>query len=62
MKPLIEVLMDRDGMTKGEANDEITRVRDLLNQYLQNGEMCFAETICEDEFGLEPDYIMDLMW
>ena len=59
MRTLKEVLMDRDGLTEDEALDSINEAREDLEERLASGEMPFD--ICAERFGLEPDYIMELM-
>lgn len=54
-----EILMERDGMTKDEAEKIIEEAREDLNERLTNGEM--PHDICGEWFGLEPDYIFDLI-
>jgi len=57
-KSLKEVLMERDGLTSDEADDLIAEATKDLHTRLADGEMPF--NICEEWFGLEPDYLMDL--
>jgi len=52
-------IMRRDGLTEEEADAQIKEARDDMNERLANGEM--PEDICEEYFGLEPDYIFDLI-
>jgi hypothetical protein len=52
---LLTVLMQRDGMTKSEALEEIRDAR----QRVAEGED--PEEILHYDFGLEPDYIFDLI-
>ena len=59
MESLKEVLMSRDGLTSQEADDAIVSARENLMERLGDGEIPYD--ICEEEFGLEPDYIMDLI-
>ena len=59
MYSIKEVLMERDGLSKDEALSEIKAAREDLNERLESGEMPFD--ICAEWFGLEPDYIEDLM-
>ena len=59
METIKEVLMQRDGMEEKEAEDLIKEAREDLNERLANGEEPFD--ICEEWFGLEPDYLMDLL-
>ena len=51
--------MERDGLTEQEAEDLIDECRDELHRRLDEGEM--PEDICQEWFGLEPDYLFDLI-
>lgn len=55
METLKQVLMRRDGLTAKEANEQIAEAR----QAVFDGED--PEEVLEDYFGLEPDYIFDLI-
>lgn len=55
---IVEVLISRDGMSRKEAKDLVEEARKDLNKRLSEGEYPFD--ICEEWFGLEPDYIVDL--
>lgn len=48
--------MRRDGMSRSEAEDAIAEARKAV---LEDGED--PEDILADEFGLEPDYVFDLL-
>ena len=52
---LKQVLMRRDGMTSREANEAIADARERVLE----GED--PEEVLAEEFGLEPDYIFDLL-
>jgi hypothetical protein len=52
---ILAVLMKRDGMTKSEAQELIDEARELVAE----GEN--PEEILRVDFGLEPDYIFDLL-
>lgn len=54
-----KILMERDGMTAEEAVDLIKEARADLRDRLAAGEM--PEDICEEWFGLEPDFLFELM-
>jgi len=54
-----EVLMNRDGMSAQEAEDLIEEAREDLYERLETGEM--PDDICEEWFGLEPDYLDELI-
>ena len=51
--------MNRDGLTSAEADEQILNARRELMQRIEDGEMPFD--FCEEEWGLEPDYLEDLM-
>ena len=55
MSELKNVLMRRDGMSSREADNAI----DDAKQRVFDGED--PEEVLADEFGLEPDYIFDLL-
>ena len=59
MKPLKKVLMERDGLTEEEAQEQIDNAHEELMERLEDGEMPFDFMM--DEFGLEPDYLEDLI-
>jgi hypothetical protein len=52
---LKEVLMKRDGLSSDEADELIQEASDEFYARLDEGEMPFD--ICEEYFGLEPDYL-----
>lgn len=52
---LKQVIMRRDNMTSSEADELI----DIAREAVENGED--PEEVLMDFFGLEPDYIFDLM-
>lgn len=56
---LVDVLMRKDGISKKEAEKLIKEAKDDMYERIQSGEM--PMDICEEWFGLEPDYIMDLI-
>ena len=49
--------MQRDGLSREEANDLIKETTDLL----LSSDPWDADEIMADMLGLEPDYIMDLI-
>lgn len=58
MNKVVEILIKRDGMTKTEAESLIEKTREEL----LSGDPWEAEDIIADYLGLEPDYIMDILW
>jgi len=59
MKSLKETIMERDGMTESEADELIKDAREDLHNRIADGED--PHYICEEWFGLEPDYIFELL-
>lgn len=55
METLKQVLMRRDGLSAAEAQRAVNAAR----QRVWEGED--PEEVLEEEFGLEPDYVMDLL-
>ena len=51
-----EILIKRDGMTPGEAKELLQEARGRV----LDGED--PEEILRDEFGLEPDYVFELLY
>jgi len=62
MSDLKRVLMKRDEITSDEADDLINAAREELFELIDQGETEEAENIYENHFGLEADYVMDLMY
>ena len=60
MKTLKQVLMGRDGLTSDEADDAIADAKMELLAQIQAGENPYD--FCAEEFGLEPDYLDDLLF
>jgi hypothetical protein len=61
MSELKDVLMQRDNLTSAEADEQITEATAALNELLAAESTEEAHNICADMFGLEPDYLFDLM-
>ena len=58
-KSLVDTLVERDGISIEEAEERVTDCRMELNDRLAEGDMPFD--ICEEFFGLEPDYLDELV-
>ena len=52
---IVKILMERDGMTRAEA---IEALRDARREVADGAD---PEEVLLDNFGLEPDYIFDLI-
>jgi hypothetical protein len=55
---VVRILMERDGMTKEEAQETLEEVREMLSE----ADPWEAEDIIADELGLEMDYIFDILF
>jgi len=60
MQTLKQVLMKRDGMTEEEAREVIQNAIEDMNERLDSGED--LEGFTEEWFGLEPDYLEELLF
>lgn len=54
---VIRVLMERDEMSREEAEERLEEVREMLSE----ADPWEAEDILADELGLEMDYIFDII-
>ena len=61
MSDIKSILIERDGLTEEEAKARINEARQQLHEYISRGEMHSAEDICSEYFGLEPDYLFELI-
>ena len=61
MESIKEILMRRDNMSAEAANELIRQAKESLDYYLSTGDMESAYDICSDYFGLEPDYLIELI-
>ncbi|MBW8015724.1 MAG: hypothetical protein FVQ82_06020 [Planctomycetes bacterium] len=55
-----QILMERDGMTQQEAAKAVENARTELWERLDAGEM--PDDICQELFGLEPDFLEELIY
>ncbi len=61
METIKEVLIRRDGISADEADELIAEARAQMELYIAENDYFAAEDICNEFFGLEPDYLMELM-
>jgi hypothetical protein len=57
---IADVLIKRDGYTREDAEREVEMAREELMARIGDGEMPFD--FCEEWFGLEPDYLDELIF
>ena len=60
METIKQILMRRDGMSAEDADNLIEEAKDELNRRLSEEEE-LPYDICEEFFGLEPDYLDQLL-
>ena len=56
-----QILMQRDGMSADEADDLISLAKEEVLYYIDIGDINGAEDCMGEFFGLEGDYIIDLI-
>jgi len=61
MLSIKKILMQRDGNSPEEAEKRIEEAKEAMHNYLASGDVMEAEDVCAEFFGLEPDYIMELL-
>lgn len=60
MNRVVEILMNRDNLTRREAEDRVIEVKQLMEDCNYDPEECVD--IMSEELGLEMDYIEDLLF
>lgn len=58
---VVKILIERDNMTREEAEHLLNQVRDEMNDAIAEGDYDLAEDIMYSDLGLEMDYIMDVL-
>lgn len=61
METIKEVLMRRDKISSDEAEELIDAATEELSFLLDEGNLEEAVEICYEWFGLEPDYLIELI-
>lgn len=66
METVIRILMRRDGLTHKEAYEAVRECMDMIEECINNcssAAAAYAEAtdILQEELGLEPDYLEELM-
>ena len=59
---IIETLMARDGLTKHEAEVSLQIAKDAMEPAIEAGDIEECEGILMFELGLEPDYLMEILF
>lgn len=58
MERIINILMERDGLSRKEAISLIEQTKDMI---LETEDIWDADAVLMEQLGLEPDYIADLL-
>ena len=53
-------LVEKEGLSEKEASTQVSEARKELMKRLGNGEMPLD--LCEELFGIEPDYLEELIY
>ncbi len=61
MKEIIEILMQRDGLTYEDAKEAYLECKDAIMEAIDNDEIFEVDEILRSELGLEPDYIFNFI-
>jgi len=61
LESIKDILMRRDGMTEEDALALIEDAKEQLDIYIYSGQLISAGDICMEFFGLEPDYLSELI-
>lgn len=61
MNKIKSILMSRDDTSSEEADDLIEEARNEMHRLIEAGDFTAAEDICADYFGLEPDFLEELL-
>lgn len=60
-KPIVETLMARDGITRQEAKAQVKEFKSYLFEMIETDPIG-AYDLIQDELGLEPDYLDELIF
>ena len=61
MNRIVKILMQRDEMSKEEAQELLQETRDAMMAAIDAWDFFEVEDIMADYLGLEPDYIFDII-
>jgi len=63
VKPVKQVLIERDGFGEQEAEERVQEVQSQIHDLIATPgtTLMDIEQVIEDEFGLEPDYVVEFL-
>ena len=62
MDSITEVLMRRDGLSEEDAKREVDNFREDIEDSIMSGNLEDIEDALMNDLGLEPDYLMDILF
>lgn len=64
MNRIVKILMKRDNITEAEARELVGSIKEDIQQGIEEGFYSYEDVVCiiEDELGIEPDYMEDLLF
>lgn len=63
VEPIKKVLMDRDGLSDKEAQEQVDSLKqECMRIATEGGSLMELEDLLIDEVGLEPDYLDELLF
>ena len=64
MNKIVKILMKRDHMNEAEARELVGSVQEDITRGIAEGIYTYEDVACiiEDDLGLEPDYIFDILY
>ena len=62
MEHITDVLVRRDGISEEEAEKQVSDFREEIDDLIMEGDLCGIEDALMSDFGLEPDYLMDILF
>lgn len=61
LETIKQILIRRDDVSSATADALIKEAHCAMCEYLDQGNLDRAYHVCEEYFGLEPDYLMELV-
>ena len=61
MNRIVQIIMKRDNMSQVDAEDLFIEAKHEAQNAVEQGDLFAVEEIVSDYFGLEPDYVFDLI-
>ena len=62
MDSITEVLMSRDGLSEEDAKREVDDFKADIEDSIMSGDLEDIEDALMNDLGLEPDYLMDILF